>query len=535
MDDQPSNLLALEAILAGEGLNLVRALSGEQALHARPGRRLRRHPDGRPDAGHGRLRGGRADPRARPLPAHADPLPDRLPEHRGADPRAATRSGAVDFLSKPIVPAVLRSKVAVFVELFQKNEQVKRQAAPPRREPAPGARARAGRGEAALGDGAAPGGGRRRRSAVAEELAEKADELTRTIDEQVRAEEQLQHRAAQQAIVAGLGQRALPGPTWSSLLCEAAGAVASSLSVESRPGHGAERGRTGFVLRAGTVGEHGNISLARGGCRRSRLARRPCDPGIERAGRCGRYPRRQSLRRPRPCWADRVSISGAERCHHGTAISPFGTLGVFSDLPRTFSQDDVHFLQAVANVLAAAIQRRHDQDALGEVRDELARQLADMTTLHALSERLSNKIELTDVLQEVLSAVVGLHGAERGVLMLHDRDRGLMRTAAVLGLSSELLKHSQTTVTEWNSSNSRISPGNAAGQELGCLSSTKSGPVGSGPLDRRPGGSAQDPLAHPRRRSGRPRGDSTTRSPVLLRAPDSPGGALRPPGRRIHR
>ena len=37
--------------------------------------------------------------------------------------------GAVDFLSKPIVPAVLRSKVAVFVELFQKTEQVKRQAA----------------------------------------------------------------------------------------------------------------------------------------------------------------------------------------------------------------------------------------------------------------------------------------------------------------------------------------------------------------------------------------------------------------------
>ena len=88
-----------------------------------------------------------------------------------------------------------------------------------------------------------------------------------------------------------------------------------------------------------------------------------------------------------------------------------------------------------------------------------------MTTLHALSERLSNKIELTDVLQEVLSAVVGLHGAERGVLMLHDRDRDLMRTAAVLGLNSELLKHSHTAATEWNPSTIRISPGNADGQE----------------------------------------------------------------------
>src|SRR4051795_11626517 len=32
VDDQPNNLLALEAILAHEGRNLVRAQSGEQAL-----------------------------------------------------------------------------------------------------------------------------------------------------------------------------------------------------------------------------------------------------------------------------------------------------------------------------------------------------------------------------------------------------------------------------------------------------------------------------------------------------------------------
>lgn len=37
--------------------------------------------------------------------------------------------GAVDYIQTPVVPEILRAKVRVFVELFQKNEQLKRQAA----------------------------------------------------------------------------------------------------------------------------------------------------------------------------------------------------------------------------------------------------------------------------------------------------------------------------------------------------------------------------------------------------------------------
>src|SRR5204863_9287874 len=35
--------------------------------------------------------------------------------------------GAVDYLVKPVVPQVLRSKVAVFMEIYRQTEQIKRQ------------------------------------------------------------------------------------------------------------------------------------------------------------------------------------------------------------------------------------------------------------------------------------------------------------------------------------------------------------------------------------------------------------------------
>ena len=66
--------------------------------------------------------------------------------------------GAVDFLFKPIVPEILKAKVAAFVDLFEKTEEVKRQAAAAARGREARARARAGRAEATLGGRAPPRG-----------------------------------------------------------------------------------------------------------------------------------------------------------------------------------------------------------------------------------------------------------------------------------------------------------------------------------------------------------------------------------------
>ena len=128
VDDDPKTLLAMEAMLADLGASLVTARNGRDALLKLLSRRLCGHPARRADAGARRLRDRAAHPRARQEPPHADHLPDRVQPERPRRCCAATALGAVDFLFKPIVPEILRSKVQVFVELQRKTHEVRRQA-----------------------------------------------------------------------------------------------------------------------------------------------------------------------------------------------------------------------------------------------------------------------------------------------------------------------------------------------------------------------------------------------------------------------
>jgi len=56
-----------------------------------------------------------------------------------------------------------------------------------------------------------------------------------------------------------------------------------------------------------------------------------------------------------------VAIPGENR--------PFGILGTHHDQPHPFSKDDAHFMEALANVLAAAIQRKRAEEELKESED----------------------------------------------------------------------------------------------------------------------------------------------------------------------
>jgi PAS domain S-box-containing protein len=126
VDDRPENLLALEAILEPLGQHLVRANSGDEALRhllARDFAAILLDVQMPGMSGFETARLIKSRERSRHIPIIFLTAINKDEEHVFL----GYEVGAVDYMSKPFQPDVLRSKVAVFVDLYRKQEQLKRQ------------------------------------------------------------------------------------------------------------------------------------------------------------------------------------------------------------------------------------------------------------------------------------------------------------------------------------------------------------------------------------------------------------------------
>lgn len=127
VDDKPNNLLSLESILESPDRNIVRASSGDEALRYLLDSDvavilLDVHMPGISGLETAALIRGRDRTRNTPIIF-------LTADNSGGELASMGYSlGAVDYIQKPLDPEILRSKVAVFVELFKKTEEVKRQA-----------------------------------------------------------------------------------------------------------------------------------------------------------------------------------------------------------------------------------------------------------------------------------------------------------------------------------------------------------------------------------------------------------------------
>jgi PAS domain S-box-containing protein len=180
-------------------------------------------------------------------------------------------------------------------------------------------------------------------------------------DEQLsRTEAQLRATARQQEAVAHLGQQALAGAPLAELLAGAAALAARVLDVpfvsllELRAESRTLVLRAGVGWREGTVGRA--VLSAEADTHAGYVLRSTGQVVVEDLAGDARFGSAPLLGAHGVVSSLSVLVHGQER--------PFGVLGAHTAIRREFTIQDAHFLQAIANVLATAIDRGRTEGAL---------------------------------------------------------------------------------------------------------------------------------------------------------------------------
>jgi PAS domain S-box-containing protein len=179
------------------------------------------------------------------------------------------------------------------------------------------------------------------------------------ISERQRAESEIRLLARLQTVVAGLGQWALRSERYQTVLDEAVTLVARTLGVEYCNVMELLPGGEKFLLRAGVGWKEeyvGRATVPTEGSQPGYTIRSDRPVIVHDAAKETRFTPLPRLLGEEVVSAMSVVIS--------TADGPYGALGAHTRSRRTFSPDEVNFLQSVANVLGSAIERHRAEAQL---------------------------------------------------------------------------------------------------------------------------------------------------------------------------
>ncbi len=186
--------------------------------------------------------------------------------------------------------------------------------------------------------------------------------VERRTAELARAYDEIQDRARQQEAVARLGQHALAGAEVDALLSEAATLVRGMLKVDFCSILQLAEGGEMLEMRAhcGWPDEMRLAPIPAGSGSLSGFTLQSNEPVVSDDLLAEtRFPIVGSLRQLGVTCAVSVKIAAGEQ--------PLGALCAFRVAARPFTQEDVHFLQSVANVLTAAITRQRAEESIRQV------------------------------------------------------------------------------------------------------------------------------------------------------------------------
>jgi PAS domain S-box-containing protein len=272
-------------------------------------------------------------------------------------------------------------------------------------------------------------------------VRERTAELTYATQTAVAA---FENRARQQSAVAELSRRALEGRDLTFMLDDAVSVISKILDVEFckvlelsgtalslRAGVGWKEGSVGKVSLPTGLGSHGGFTL---------LSSSPVV--VEDLNRETRF-------KPPRFFLEHGIRSGVSVIIHGRG-KPYGILGAHTKRQRSFTGDDVHFLQSIADALAAAIERRvleeellnassREQQRIGQdLHDSLCQQLAGIEFQNSvLAQQLSEvpemQKEVARIGELIRSATKHARSLARGLSPVEIEPNGLM--AALNGLA----------------------------------------------------------------------------------------------------